>query len=65
MGKDNLVSFNKKEPCLPSNLVKVEGSELVRIPILNKFRVIDGEVYYQFGNDRLKRMSDYSLDDFK
>lgn len=50
---------------LPSNLAKVENTDMVRIPILDKFYEVDGELYYKVAGDSTPRKwKDYSHENF-
>lgn len=46
---------------IPTNLKTVQEEEMVRIPIINKFKEVDGELYYQIrGDATLRKWSDYN-----
>ncbi len=65
MKKDNLIKFNKEESPLPSNVIEVKDSDLIRIPIFDRIYQIDGELYYELAGDRVPRkLKDYKLEDF-
>lgn len=58
------LGYRENSP-LPSNLTKVENTDMVRIPILDKFYEINGELYYEVSGDSTPRKwKDYSHENF-
>ena len=63
----NIINFPDKQKVdkLPTNLIKVDSSKTVRIPIIDKFYEIDGELFYVISGDSTPRKwADYKLEDF-
>ncbi|MEK4025842.1 hypothetical protein [Sporosarcina sp. FSL W7-1283] len=66
MPKNKIVSINQsREDGLPSNLIPLDSKKMVRIPVVDRFYEIDGEIYYQISGDNTPRKwADYDLKDF-
>lgn len=60
---NNVVNFPDKQKAnkLPSNLIKVDTTKKVRIPILSRMYELDGELYYELqGDPTPRKWKDYS-----
>ncbi|MEV9640477.1 hypothetical protein ABZ756_07240 [Mammaliicoccus sciuri] len=66
MQKNKVVSINQNHKNeLPSNLIRVNSKKTVRIPVVDRFYEIDGELYYQIcGDNTPRKWADYDLRDF-
>lgn len=66
MPKNKIVSINQSHKNeLPSNLIPVNSHKTVRIPIVDRFYEIDGELYYQIcGDNTPRKWAEYNLKDF-
>lgn len=66
MQKNKIVSINKiRKDDLPSNLIPVESKKTVRIPIVDRFYEMDGELYYQIcGDNTPRKWAEYDHRDF-
>lgn len=60
---DNIINFPDKQNGnkLPTNLIKVDSTKTVRIPIIGRMYEIDGELYYEIqGDPTPRKWKDYS-----
>ena len=66
MQKNKAVSINQnRKDELPSNLIRVNSNNMVRIPVVDRFYEIGGELYYQIcGDNTPRKWADYNLKDF-
>lgn len=66
MQKNKIKSINQQQSGeLPSNLQPIDSSNTVRIPIIDRFYEIDGELYFQIAGDSTPRKwKNYSHMDF-
>lgn len=62
MKKENNIHLKDgQEIPLPPNMERVKNTDAVRIPILDKFYEVDGELYYEVSGDSTPRKwKDYS-----
>ena len=63
----NVINFPEKQKVdkLPTNLIKVDSTKTVRIPIFDRIYEVEGELYYELRGDRPPRkLKDYSHMDF-
>ena len=63
----NVINFPKKQKNdkLPTNLIKVDTTKTVRIPIFEKIYEVDGELMYELqGDPTPRKLKDYSHMDF-
>lgn len=64
MRKDKIVSINQKND-LPANVIPISKEEMIKVPILERFYEIDGELYYQVrGDSTPHKWNEYSHMDF-
>lgn len=58
---DKLIPIKPDEKSFPTNLKPGREEEMIRVPIIEKFKEVDGELYYQIrGDQTLRKWSEYN-----